>query len=77
MQQAIIWINDGLFYWRIYASPVNNELTKIMDFNQIFKFAVALVLRYLISNYVIRSVNWCGIVDNHRAFNEDTFIFFS
>ena len=25
MRQAIIWINDGLDYWRIYASPGLNE----------------------------------------------------
>ena len=27
MRQAIIWTNDGLVYWRIYASLGFNELT--------------------------------------------------
>ena len=27
MEQAIIWTNDGLVYWRIYASLGPNELT--------------------------------------------------
>ena len=26
MQQAITWTNDGLVYWRIYASPGLSEL---------------------------------------------------
>ena len=26
MRQAIIWTNDGLVYWRIYAAPVQDEL---------------------------------------------------
>ena len=28
-QQAIIWIDDGLVHWRIYASLTLNELIKI------------------------------------------------
>ena len=27
-RQAIIWTNDGIVYWRIYASPGHNELTE-------------------------------------------------
>ena len=31
MWQAIIWISDGLVYWRIYAS-LGLELTESIDF---------------------------------------------
>ena len=29
--EAIIWTDDGLFYWHIYASIGLNELIKISD----------------------------------------------
>ena len=28
-QQAIIWTNDGLVYWYIYASLAHNELNQL------------------------------------------------
>ena len=33
-RQANIWTNDGMFYWRIYASPGLNELSWFMCFKQ-------------------------------------------
>ena len=36
-RQAIIWINNGLGFWRIYASPVLNDL-KQWEYSQDFSF---------------------------------------
>ena len=38
-RQAIVWINDGLVYWRIYASLVLNQLRPVPSRQNAFRLA--------------------------------------
>ena len=49
--QAIIWIDDGLVYWCIYAIEICNQMMKIVFYMQHFMFDSWMKL--FVSNFTI------------------------
>ena len=63
-RQAIIWTNDGIVYWRIYASLGLNELTQAMTRVILFIRSASVTRRYSVTPSLI---DWAHISQVAKA----------